>query len=60
MEVGAISGGDDTQQRKVNKYALACAVVASMISIIFGYGNTVGVFLTILKSSSISFHELQY
>lgn len=25
---------------KINKYACACAIVASVISIIFGYGNS--------------------
>ncbi|PIN24145.1 putative transporter (major facilitator superfamily) [Handroanthus impetiginosus] len=38
MESGAISGNSE---RKINKYACACAVVGSMISIIFGYDTGV-------------------
>lgn len=30
--------GDDVEPQKHNKYAFLCCIVASMISIIFGYG----------------------
>ncbi|KAL8477218.1 hypothetical protein ACS0TY_029491 [Phlomoides rotata] len=40
MEISGNSS-DDKGQRKVNKYALACAIVGSMISIIFGYDTGV-------------------
>lgn len=33
-----MEGGGGESQTKFNKYAAACAIVASMISIIFGYG----------------------
>lgn len=36
-EKGSKLSGDYTT--KINKYAFACSVVASVISIIFGYGN---------------------
>ncbi|KAL6542262.1 Dolichyl-phosphate-mannose--protein mannosyltransferase 6 [Orobanche minor] len=39
MEGGAISS--DSRQIKLNKYACACAVVGSMIAIIFGYDTGV-------------------
>ncbi|KAI3451720.1 hypothetical protein Pfo_008385 [Paulownia fortunei] len=39
MEAAAISTGDS--KRKLNKYACACAIVGSMISIIFGYDTGV-------------------
>jgi len=32
-------GGREDQTTTFNKYAFACAVVASMVSIISGYGN---------------------
>lgn len=32
-------GGKEDQTTTFNKYAFACAVVASMVSIISGYGN---------------------
>ncbi|KAK4490595.1 hypothetical protein RD792_001280 [Penstemon davidsonii] len=38
-----MENGDENMKIKLNKYACACAVVGSLISIIFGYGNDTGV-----------------
>ena len=34
-----VKDDDGKRETKFNKYALACSIVASMISIIFGYGK---------------------
>lgn len=39
MEMEMAGSGENTPIDKINKIACACAVVASIISIIFGYGN---------------------
>ncbi|KAL0543324.1 hypothetical protein IC582_018416 [Cucumis melo] len=40
MTMVGSNGGDTTEtHNKINKYALACAIVGSIISIIFGYGK---------------------
>lgn len=36
-------------QNKLNKYSLACAIIASIISIIFGYGEFL-IFVFIVKN----------
>ena len=35
----SIEGGGGQNQQKLNMYAAGCSIVASMISIIFGYGE---------------------
>lgn len=45
MEKGAIVSGDG--EKKLNKYACACAIVGSMISIIFGYGKFIIIYILI-------------
>lgn len=56
MEDGKELSNNSSNPPKLNKYACACAIVASVISIIFGYGNSHHLIFYL----NISFNQICY